>query len=125
MPSMESLYYLPSEQPNYINFPEVRTQKYNIQTVMSYSLTAQLALADYNSGRFDRIDLNTDEIQSNVDLCRSISDALGNAINVCYDVLLDVRTIQQNLQSLLYLKRALGNAVLGTPTNATTTGGGV
>jgi hypothetical protein len=125
MPSMDSSYYLPNEQPNYINFPEVRQQKANIQAVMDYSLKAQAALADYNEGRYDRIDLNSDEIQSNIDLCRSINEVLGNANNVCYDVLLDIREIHKNLLKLMYLKRQYGNQVIGTPTNANSSGGGI
>jgi hypothetical protein len=116
---------LPNELPNYINFPEVRLQKDNITAVMSYSLTAQAALTDYNNGTYDRIDLNSDEIQSNIDLCRSICDVLGNANNVCFDVLLDVREIEKSLLKVLFLKRKYGNQIVGTPTNSDSSGGGI
>lgn len=112
-------FYFPNKVVNYVNFPELRGQRENIQAILDYSLRAQVALADYNEARYDRIDLNMEELQANITLCRSVSDALGLASNVCFDILLEIRSVQEMLQQLVYLKRVTGTNLIGLPTNTT------
>ena len=111
-------FYLPQEAVNYINFPELRAYKKDIETLLEYTLRVNTALADYNEGRYDKIDLNMEELKSHINLCRTICEALGNAPKVCFDVLIELREIQMHLQNLLYLKNKYGNRYIGTPTNA-------
>lgn len=123
MEALEAAYYLPKEITNTINFPELRTVAADVSQVVIYSNLAQLALSDYQSGKVNRINLNSDDLQSNVNTCRGICETLGKAPNVCYDILLSVRAIQMNLQNLIFLKRKFGDTYVGVPTN--TTGGTV
>jgi hypothetical protein len=118
-------FYLPKEAVNFINFPELRTYKADIETIMEYALRVQTAVADYNEARYDRIDLNMEELHAHIDLCRTVCEALGSAPNVCFDILLEIRNIQQNLQNLAYLKTKFGSAIIGEPTTTTSEEGSV
>lgn len=122
---MDAAYYLPNEQLNYSNYPEIRPQRANIEAVLTYSQTVSTAMTDYETGKYDRIDLNTGEIQDNIDLCRTICGALGNAPKPCIEVLMEVRNVQKQLQNIMYLYGKSGSALIGTPTNTTSEGGGV
>lgn len=122
---MDSTYYLPSEELAYRNYPEVQIAQNDINTVTDYVMTVGSALDDYNQGVTDKIDINGDELQSNITLCRSICDTLGNAPRICFDVLLEVRNMQDFLQQLLYIKSTYGNEYIGTPSVVTDESGGV
>lgn len=112
-------FYLPSEAVNYINYPELRTAKPDIEAIMEYAMRVNLAVADYDEARFDRIDVNMEEVQRNIELCRRVCETLGTAPKVCFDILLDIRDIQNTLQNLVYLKRTTGNSIIDTPTITT------
>jgi hypothetical protein len=115
---MEKQQYLPSEVVNYTNFPELRTHREDIELIQTYAKRVDLALADYEAGNYDRIDLNADELSTNVDLCRSVCDRLGTAPSVCYDVLLILREIQTTMQNVLHLKVKYGDLYVGKPTTS-------
>lgn len=121
---MDNAYYMPNELPTTVNYPELGVRKADIQTVINYATTAQNAINDYNTGITDKIDLNQDEIQSNIDLCRDVCNTLGTATNACFDILTQLRMIQKLLQSLIYFKNQYGNQYVGKPTT-TTDGGGL
>lgn len=112
-------FYFPNKVVNYTNFPELRMYKADIERIIVYAIRAELALADYSKARYDRVDLNMEEIQTHIDLCRQVCEGLGLAGNVCFDVLLEVRTIQEQLQNLSYLKRKFGSGIVGEPTKTT------
>ncbi|MNN36620.1 hypothetical protein D3C81_1505220 [compost metagenome] len=116
MPIMDSTNYLPQEKLNYRNYPEVRDKQADINTLFAYALRVNEALISYNSGEFDKIDLNTNELETNITLCRSISETLGTAKNVCYDLLLELRVIQKNMQLVRYLGKENGTRYVGKPT---------
>ncbi len=116
-------YYLPHELVNYTNYPELLTYRQDIEDLLNYSLTVHNALQDYNEGIYDRIDVNMEEVQNHITLCRTLSDVLGKAPRVCFDVLLEIRVIQEHLHKLVFLKNTYGNQYVGTP--SPTSEGGV
>lgn len=119
---MENHQYLPSEVINYTNFPELRKYKKSIEAVQTYAMRVNDAVTGYNSGKYNRIDLNASELLSNIDLCRSICGVLGASTNVCYDVLFVLREIQTTLQNILYLNTAYGDLYVGTPSATSSDG---
>lgn len=121
-------FYIPTNTPNLINFPVLRSQQANINALMTYALRVSSALADYNSGKYNKIDLNMGELQQNIDLCRSTCYTLGTASSIPFDVLVELRKFQDQFQNVMTIYRVKGAAVVGTPTSTTTTttqGGGV
>lgn len=116
-------FYLPKESVTLVNFPVLREQRDNIEKILIYILRVETALVDYNEARYDKVDLNTDEINQYVELCRTVTGALGTAESVPYDILIELRSIQSQLHNLVYLNRQEGKAVFGTP-SAETTGTG-
>lgn len=121
---LETSIYLPSEVANLTNYPELRAQRANLTAIMDYALRATSALADYNEARYDKIDLNAGEIRQAIALCRSTSEVLGTAPKVCFDILLEIRTVQEDLQNLLFLRVKYGTKYIGVPTITTPTGEG-
>jgi hypothetical protein len=115
-------FYLPKESVTLVNYPVLREQRDNIEQILIYVLRVESALVDYNEARYDKVDLNTDEINQYVDLCRTVTYALGTAESVPYDILIELRNIQAQLYSLVYINRQEGTTVFGTPTTTTTTG---
>ena len=109
-------FYLPSEAVNYVNYPELRTYRKDIETIMEYALRVGMALADYNEGVYDKIDLNAEELKTHINLCRNVCYALGTAPKVCFDVLIELRELQYAFQNLLYLKNQYGDQYIGKPT---------
>jgi hypothetical protein len=113
---MESQQLLPFEVLNYTNFPELRTQRNNIEALQTYAMRMNEAITDFESGKYDKIALSDSELQTNIDLCRTVCEALGNASNVSFDVLMTLRDIQTTMQNVMYLKTTYGDLYVGTPT---------
>lgn len=113
---MEQFYYLPNEQVNYINYPELRTYRADIVSIIAYAEVVATAVSDYQKGKKDKIDLNTDEVQQYINLCRSTSEVLGKAPKVCFDVLMELRNVQVQLHGLMHLRRKFGTKYIGEPT---------
>jgi hypothetical protein len=118
---MLDTFYLPKEAPNLVNYPVLRAQQANMNVLMTYALRVSSALTDYNEARYDKIDLNMDELQSNIQLCRDTCYALGTDVSVPFDVLIDLRKFQEQFQNIAYLYRTQGKAVIGTPSNSAST----
>jgi hypothetical protein len=122
---MLDTFYLPKEAPSLVNYPVLREQQGNMGALMTYALRVASALTDYNEARYDKIDLNMDELQNTIQLCRDTCYALGTATAVPFDVLVELRKFQEQFQNLLYLYRTQGKVVIGAPTATASTGGGV
>lgn len=114
---MPSTHYLPSERVNYSNYPELRRFRTDINNIMSYMVTVDDALRNYNNGIKDKIDLNTNELETYITLCRNVTESLGNYSKVCFDVLLILRKIQTDLQNVRFLSREYGDKYVGRPTS--------
>lgn len=112
---MEETYYLPKESPTFVNFPVLRDEKTNIELITAYALRAYSALSDYNEALFDRVDINTDELEQYIILCRQICNSLGTADNIPFDILLELRSVLTSLYQLRQLYNDLGSVVIGKP----------
>ena len=112
-----STWYLPDEKLSYKNYPELNTVATGINSIIAYAKTVNTAIASYNAGTVDKIDVNMRDVTTYIDLCRSVTGILGNAPNVCFDLLLEIRAVQYELQNLVYNKNRYGSKYIGTPSN--------
>lgn len=116
-----STMYLPSEVLQYRNYPEVNYALNDINTILDYAMRVNNAITDYVTGVFDKVDVDAHDLQVHIDLCRSVCYTLGTAPNVCYDLLMELRSIQSVMQTVMYTKNRYGDTYVGTPTLTTTT----
>lgn len=113
---MEITHYLPHEELKITNYPELSKVEAEIDMIQRHAVRVNQALGDYNEGRTDRVDVDITDIQRHIGLCRYVADVMGRASNVCYDVLMDLRSIQQGLHDILFAYRRFGSEYIGTPT---------
>lgn len=113
---MEITHYLPHEELKISNYPELSKVENEISEIQVFAMRTNLALADYNEGRADRVDVDIEELRKHIELCRYVGDILGRSSNVCYDILMDIRAIQQGLHDLLFAYNRFGSEYIGTPT---------
>jgi hypothetical protein len=111
-------FYLPKESISFGNFPVLRDVQTDLESIMTFALRVNSALIDYNEAKYDKIDVNMDEVGRNIDLCRATCSTLGLADKVPYDILLEVRSIQTQLQSIRVMYRTMGKDVIGVPNKA-------
>lgn len=112
---MEPSHYLTTEVLKDANYPEVKRVQADIEALFTYMMTADTAVIDFNDSTRDRIDLNPVDIIREINRCRSVCSVLGNAPRVCFDLLVELRQAQENLQELLYLKRRFGDEYISAP----------
>lgn len=103
MAAMDSTLYLPNETLYFRNYPEIRPILSDIQSVITYASEVYTAVTDYTNGNTTMINLDVAELQASIDLCRSICQTLGTASNVCYDLLVELRSILSVFQTLMYV----------------------
>jgi len=120
MALMGSTLYLPEEELNFRNYPEVRTVLPYVQEVITYAAQAVTAIKQYTSGASDRVDLSIVDLQKYTKLCRTVCSTLGSAASVCYELLAELRTIQNTLQTLMYIKNRYGSQYIGAPVSLAT-----
>jgi hypothetical protein len=99
---MSPTHYLPSEVLNYANFPEVLEQAEKINQFQKLLEPIMLAVSAYDLGTTDGIYVNIADVTRTRDLSYEISDILGMAPNVCYDVLIPIREAQESLNELIF-----------------------
>jgi hypothetical protein len=99
---MSSTHYLPSEVLQYSNYPEVHDLKDKIALFQSNAVPVMSALSDYDTGIEPYIYVNIAEVIKLRDLAFELSDILGAAPKVCYDVLLPIRDAQEALNELIF-----------------------
>lgn len=121
-PNLGSYAYLPSEEVNKRNFPEIAKYQSEISVIFVYAKLAETALINFINSKADKIDLNPDELNSCIDLTRRICSALGYADNVCYDVLVKLRGYLYMFQQVKYTADKYGTTYVGTPSS---TSGGI
>lgn len=119
MAIMETTWYLPKERLYYTNYPEVHELLDQINDIEDYAKRVGVALNDYNSGTYNKIDVNIVTLQGYIDKCRSVTGTLGRAANVCFDLLIELRQIQTILQTIMFAYNRYGDQYVGTPTTAT------
>ncbi len=110
---MEDTYYLPNTEPSFINYPVLRDEQTNIEAISTYAERAYSALYDYNEAIYDRVDINTDELEQYITLCRQTCSNLGTADRIPHDVLIELRSILAELYRLRQL--AAGTDIIGVP----------
>lgn len=100
----------------FANYPSLRDEQTNIDTLMTFALRLNTAIVDYNESRFDRIDISMDEVEVNILQCRATCEVLGMADRVPFDVLVELRSILATLYAVRVLNRQSGRNVIGIPT---------
>ncbi len=102
------------EDMNYVNYPVLRSEQQNIEDIVTYGLRAYSALTDYNEALYDRVDINTAELEEYINLSRQVCSRLSDAESVPFDLLLELRSIL----AVLYQLRVLAveeKGVVGKP----------
>lgn len=94
--------YLPSEEVKFSNYPELYTVLTSLTQFQTMLNPIMLAVSDYDSGAEDYIYLNISDVQAALNLSFTITDILGRASNVCFDVLLPIRDAQEGLNELIF-----------------------
>lgn len=120
MAVMESTLYLPEEELNFRNYPEVRPILSDIQELINYATKASNALKMYTNSTLDKVDLSIVDLLKYTKLCRSVCSTLGMAPNPCYDLLVELRVLQRILQTLVFVKNRYGSQYIGVPSNPST-----
>jgi len=100
---MDSVFYLPQEMPSLYNYPELEIVKEDLLNILSYSIKTDAEIKKYENNEVEQIELGLKELTNYIELCRQVCEVLGKANNVCFDVLLEVRNIQDSLQQTRYL----------------------
>lgn len=123
---MEITHYLPHEELKITNYPELSMVESEIDAIQVFAMRTNLALADYNEGRKDKVDIDVEQLRKHIELCRYVTDILGRASNVCFDILMDIRQVQHALYDVLFAYQRFGSEYVGTPTQTDeTTEGGI
>ena len=112
---MENTHYLPHEELKITNFPELSLVETELDDIQVYAMRTNLVMTDYTEGRKDKIDVDVEELRKHIALCRYVTDILGRAPNVCFDILMEIRAIQGALHDLLFAYNRFGNEYVGTP----------
>ncbi len=109
-------FYLPQESISFVNYPVLRDEQSKIETIVSYALQVRESLTMYNEATANRVDINMDELDQQIILCRQTCEHLGTAEKIPFDVLLELRSVLSTFYSLRTLYEDSGVSVIGTPT---------
>lgn len=112
---MEPTHYLPSEVLKNSNYPELKAVEGKLDGVMLYAMRVDSALHAYSTGTTNRIDVDPTELRKWIEQCREVCEVLGNAPRVCFDVLMELRSMQTSFQELLFMHNRYGNEYVGVP----------
>lgn len=99
---MSPTHYLPSEELKYSNYPELYELADKLDQYQTLLEPIIAAVNDYDLGTTDGIYVNIAEVINVRDLSFDISDTLGSAPNICYDVLIPIRDTQESLNELIF-----------------------
>jgi hypothetical protein len=113
---MKETYYLPGEVLSNGNYPEVNGVIDDINDILDFVMNSVRKLDLYLNGSSDKIDVDIVSLPGYIDKCRNVCETLGNASNVCFDLLIDLRKVQECLQTLTYIKNRYGSQYIGTST---------
>ncbi|MGF6354079.1 hypothetical protein ABIE27_001989 [Paenibacillus sp. 4624] len=112
---LESI-YLPEEEISYVNYPVLREEQQIVRNISEYALRVYGALSDYNEAVYDRVDVNTAELEQYISLCENTCGRLASATSVPFDLLLELRSILTMLYKLRILAADSGANVIGEST---------
>jgi len=115
---LENSQQSPKEEFKYANFPEVAVLEDQLITFFTYVEEVNSAVSAFQSREADKVYLNIAELQTALDNSYSITDVLGRADNVCFDLLMNIRDIQENLLEILYSYNSEGDYLVSTPNPA-------
>lgn len=99
---MNPTHYLPSEVLQYSNYPEVYELGSKIDQFQKGLEPIMLAVSAFDMGVENGIYVNIAEVERVRALSFEISEVLGSAPKVCYDILLPVREAQEALNELIF-----------------------
>lgn len=99
---MSLTHYLPSEELKYSNFPELYELSDKIKEFQKSVEPIVTAISDYDMGTADGIYVNIAEVERVRELSFDLTDTLGAAPKVCYDVLMPIRDAQEALNELIF-----------------------
>jgi hypothetical protein len=102
-------YYLPKEELKLKNYPEVEAISSNIQALISYVMEVQKAIDNYSNNIADKVIIDIVSLKRYINAAEEITNILGNANNVCFDILVEIRQLQSVLQNILYIYNRYGN----------------
>ncbi|AKG36081.1 hypothetical protein [Paenibacillus durus] len=108
-------FYLPQEAISFVNYPILRDEQTNIEKIVSYVLQVRESLTAYNSATANLVDINMDELEQHLALCRQTCESLGTAEKIPFDVLLELRSVLSTFYSLRTLYFDAGSSVIGVP----------
>ncbi|MGG1673510.1 hypothetical protein ACIFOE_23290 [Paenibacillus sp. NRS-1783] len=112
--------YLPEEEISFVNYPVLRDEQQHIEDISAYALRVYGALSDYNEAVYDRVDVNTAELEQYITLCRDTCSRLASAVSIPFDLLLELRSILTMLYKLRTLAADSSSNVIGEPTAIST-----
>jgi hypothetical protein len=94
--------YLPKEELRYSNFPDIYPLLDKINEFQTLIEPFIAAVSDYDTGTAEYIFVSISDLQTALNLSYEITDVLGRADNVCYEVLLPIRDAQQSINELVF-----------------------
>ncbi len=111
---LDNVYYLPSEILSVQNYPIASQLWEDVEAITQYAGKALSALYNYNEKRSDKIDVAIAELLKYIALSRQTCQALSEASNVPYDLILELRRIQVLLQKIYHTYISFGSRYIGS-----------
>lgn len=112
---MSPTHYLPHEEITYANYPELLTVRPQLEDLQQRLEAIITAASEFEDGLADRIYLDISEVQKTLKLAYDISEVLGKAPRPCFDILTEIRDVQESLHEILFSNRYEGNEVVADP----------
>lgn len=102
----------PHEEFQYSNYPEVAELEPKLNDLFTYLEFVTSAVSAFQENEADKIYLNVAEIDRKLDLIYEICDVLGRADNVCFDILMNVRSVQEILHEIKFAWLSQGDLLV-------------
>lgn len=104
----------PKEEFKYSNFPEVAVIEDQLNHFFSYVEKVNSAVSAFQTRDADKVYVNIAELETELSKSFDMTDILGRADNVCFDLLLNMRDMQENLLEILYTYRSEGDYLVSS-----------
>lgn len=99
---MPSTYYLTNEELKFANYPEVYELSNKLDEFQRLLEPIMFAVYQFDEGMTDGIYVNIAEVERTRDLSYELTDTLGTAPKVCFDILIPLRDAQESLNELIF-----------------------
>lgn len=116
MAIMETTHYNPTEVLKTSNYLEVAQCSQRIRSVLEYALTVHAAIEAYTSNIEAAINVSYIELDNCIAELRDILSILGTAANPCYDIIVELRELLANMQTLTFSKIRFGSLYIAGTT---------